>query len=702
MKTWRHSLMAGLGAVALAACGDNVAPDEPPSVQGRLELQAFNDCGQLEQYIEDTAVRDMRNTLEGYKASYDNGGWWFGGPMRGGDATMEAGAPAAADGAANSAPKDYTTTNTQVQGVDEADFVKNDGTRIFVLSGNRLYINQSWPAADLKTVGSLAIEGYPREMFLDEANRVVVFSTVYTPYAFDRSGGDVWCESLWCGYYYSNTVKVTVVDVTDLANPQVAAEHFLPGAYASARRIGSSVRLVLSDQFRWPAQMQWWPEYKEGLFENKSRRDRAFDDLMAKNERLIRDAALDDWLPHSQRRLQNGGLESVPYACSDFYRSNAPTKLGLVTVATLNLDKPQQPVARTSVVAETMHVYASAKHLYVASGHWWWWPQPGQKDFSYIHKFDITDPDRAVYVASGGVEGHILDQFSMDENRAGFFRVATTIATRVEDTQNPQNTWGRVETTNRVTVLGEQNGRLEVVGQTADVAKGERLTSARFAEDTGYLVTFEQIDPLFTVDLSNPAQPTIVGELKIPGFSTYLHPLDEDHLLAIGVYIDENGNWGTRSMQLSLFDVSDLKNPKQKFTQKIGTAYGWSEAGSDHKAFNYFPAKGLLAIPFSDYQSQSGGYYWDNFVSDLRVYSVSTETGFTPRGSVNLKDIYMTYNDWGWSWYWSPWVRRSVMADDYVYAISDGGIRVAHISNLSQPVATAAFQKAQQGGQGGK
>lgn len=692
MNKWRYSVLTG-AVMVLAACGDGAIP-EPRAVQQRVALESFGSCQELESYIEDTAVLDMRTQLEQAKKGY--GGWgWFG---RG---DVFAGAPeaASADGASNKAsgPNDHTTTNTQVAGVDEADFVKNDGTRIFVLSGNRLYINQSWPAADLKNVSTLEVEGWPREMFLDEKNRVVIFSTVYVPQPLDRSQGDVWCSSLWCGYYYSNTVKVTVVDVANLAQPKVTQEHYLPGYYENSRRIGSSVRMVLHDQFRWPSGVKWWVESNDGsIYNDKSRLAKAYDQLMAENETLIRDAALSDWLPSGKRKLESGELVDVSYDCTDFHKTSAPTKLGLVTVATLNLDNAQNGITRTSIVAESGEVYSSAKHLYVASRHWWWWPEPGQQDFTYLHKFDITDPNEAHYVASGGVEGHIVDQFSMDENSKGHFRVATTIATREEDTQNPDNWWGTLTTVSRVSVLAERNGELSVVGRSEDLAEGERIFSSRFVEDKGYVVTFRQVDPLFTFDLSDPTRPTKVGELKIPGFSSYIHPIDENHLLTIGTYIDEENNWQTRSMQLSIFDVTDMKNPVQKFTQKVGSAYGWSEAAHEHKAFNYFAAKKLLAIPFYDYNPSHTGSYWDHFVSDLRVFSVDTQAGFTPRGSVSMKDIYVNYGDHYWDYYWSPWVRRSVMADDFVYAISDGGIRVANIADLSTPIATAKFQKAVQ------
>ncbi|MBI3182843.1 MAG: beta-propeller domain-containing protein [Myxococcales bacterium] len=689
---WRAAALASaIGAVGLYGCGSNIP--QPQAVQNRVTLQSFSgpsSCADLEQYIEDTAVLDMRTRMEAMKDG--SGGWWGWDVARGGDTSEAmAGAPAA-DGKASSGPSAYTTTNTQVAGVDEADFVKNDGTRIFVLSGQNLFLSRSWPASQLSLAGQLKIEGWPREMFLDEKDHVVIFSQVWEPYALDqRFAGASACSPMYCGYYYSNTVKMTVVDVSDLSLPKVTHEFYLPGSYSNSRRIGSSIRLVLSDQFLFPADVRWWPEYSEGLYEDKGRLSRAIDELMVENEKKIRAHALADWLPES-RSLVGGTETKIGYDCSSFYKTNAPTKLGLVTVATLNLDRPEQ-VGRTSVVAESGEIYASTSSLYVANRHWWWWPQPGQTDATYIHKFDITNPDQAAYVASGQVDGHIVDQFSMDEDQNGYFRIATTIARRVND---PFNRWGRLETTNLLQVLGEDSGSLKVVGKSPELAKGERIFSSRFVGDKGYVVTFRQIDPLFTFDLSDPTQPKPVGELKVPGFSSYIHPIDQDHLLTIGTYIPENNtDWRARALQLTIFDVSDLSSPKQKFVQLVGTAYSWSEAQYEHKAFNYFPEKKLLAIPFFDwkYGTTSSGDYWYSFVSDLRVYGIDTASGITPKGAVSMKDVYQVFNDYGWSYYWQPMVRRSVMADQYVYAISDAGIRVADISNLSSPIATVKFTK---------
>src|SRR5262249_45783422 len=196
-------------------------------------------------------------------------------------------------------------------------------------------------------------------------------------------------------------------------------------------------------------------------------------------------------------------LETLEYNCSDFSKTNGPTRLGIVTVATLNLDHPDQ-LAQTSIIAEAGQIYASPRALYVATTHWWGWPEPGQLDHTYLHKLDISLPDKAIYVASGGVHGHIVDQFSMDEDASERFRIATNLSTRVADPASP---WGRLVLSNRVSILEEANGSLRLIGQSEELSPGERIFSSRFVGDKAFVVTFRQVDPFFTLDLSDPTRP---------------------------------------------------------------------------------------------------------------------------------------------------------------------------------------------------
>jgi hypothetical protein len=532
-------------------------------------------------------------------------------------------------------------------------------------------------------------------MFL-RGDKVVVFSNVYTnaPEAGGSSGGSsgstVGCNYLsYCVAGGIPFTKITTVDVSQLSAPQVTGELYLPGGYHDARLSGGSVRLVLNESFSWPAGMRWYPDYDPDLWKDTSRLERAIDSLMDTNEQLIRARSLSDWRRDGYFKQPDGTQVPLPQDCRDFHRTNAPTQLGYVTVASIDLDAAvAQAPGRTTLVAQPGILYSNGSALYLTAQHWWWWLEPGQRDYTYIHKFDLEQSQRARYVASGTLEGYLLDQFSLDEHE-GVLRAATTLSRRVEEAGNP---WGRIETTNRVSTLRQDGNRLELLGRSEDLAKGERIYSARFLGNKGYVVTFRQVDPLFTFDLSDPAHPRKVGELKVPGFSTYIHPLGDSHLLTVGMQVPENGDWRTRSLKLSLFDVSDLAHPREAFTQLVGSPSSSSEALYDHKAFNFFAAKGLLAIPFTDWVPSYSGYYWDFFVSDLRVFRVDTATGFTPLGSLSMTDLYRTQATSRWSYWYMPYVRRSVMADDYVYAISDAGVRVSHVNQLSTPLATTRFQ----------
>lgn len=667
---------AAIPLLLALACGGGGKSKE---IQTKVTLQSFASCLELQKYIADTAVFEMRSQLEQEKQ---------GGGIR---AMSDVHPPGASGSAAANpqAPQSYTQTNTQVPGVDEADFVKNDGTRIFVLSGSKLYLNRSWPPGDLRTVSKMEIEGWPREMFLDGENHLVVFSVINLSYPMQRTltPGSPVCSGTGCVSGGGNSSKITVLDVSDLTRPVVQQEVYLPGLYNSARRIGSSIRIVQSNDFVWPPEVRWYPEGDLGLYHDRGRWQRALNDLMARNEEIIRRQPLEAWLPRAARKLPDGTLRDLEYSCSDFSRTNGPTRLGLITVATLNLAEGGG-LSQRSLVAEPGRIYASPRALYIASSHWWWWPEPGQRDHTYVHKFDITQPAAAIYVASGGVDGTIADSFSIDEDAAGLLRVATTTAERGPDLASP---WGRVSTANRVTVLGEVDGSLNVIGQTPEFSPDERIFGARFIGDRGFVVTYRRVDPFITLDLADPVHPKIVGELKVPGFSTYLHPIDDRHLLAIGQDVPTSGAPIGR-IKISMFDVSDLAQPLEKYAQVVGTEFGTSEAEYEHKAFNYFPEKKLLAIPFAGWDpNRSCGLFWCGFTSDLRVFSVDPARGIFSQGALPMRDLYERIDSRHWGYAWSPWVRRSVMADDFAYAISNAGIRVAGLGSLATPIQTVVF-----------
>jgi uncharacterized secreted protein with C-terminal beta-propeller domain len=639
-------------------------------------------CSQLENAIEDALVLEMKSSIEQIRKS----DVWIS-PM-GIPTAAGPGRPEAAGPAGGSGPTSVSTTNTQVAGVDEADFVQNDGTRIAVLAGGRLHLISSWPADAMAETASLPIDGWARDMFLS-GDQVVVFSMVYVPRGLEGShpicapppGPVAAASAAFCGYWASDVTQITTIDVSDMSNPKITAVIRLPGSYDSARRIDQRVRLVMSDNFPFPDGVKYWPDLPPGA--STADRNKAFDALEAANETLIRGRSLDDWLRKGEVTIPGGSTTPISYNCSDFSLSSAPSRPGLLIVATVDLTTDSLK-SRSAVLAEPGTVYASKDTLYVAASHWWWWPEPGQIDATYVHAFDLTDPDSAPYLGSGTVDGTVSDQYAMDEF-GGALRVATHLTTRVDD----GTTWGTLQSSNRISVLALQGGKLNLVGKTADYGANEQTYGTRFVGTRGFVITAKQVDPLFTFDLSDPTHPVEVGELSMPGFIAYLHPIDDTHLLGIGREVTITSTSETAQVKVALLDVTDLANPKQVGPPVlVGSGFAYSEALWDPHAFTWLPSQNMLAIPFVDYGST-------NFVSDLRLFKVDPASGITALGSLSMKDVFLTYSYENWSWSWSPSVRRGILADSpqgqFVYAISDAGVRSAKVADLPAWLKTVTF-----------
>jgi hypothetical protein len=679
--------------VSATACENQVADPGPDSKLSEIDLgplvpqqeaenrsetvnyfKGLSACADLEQHIEDRAVLQMKVSLEWARKWAIESLQWRNQPYYG--SSVDAGS---ASGGGSAAPSNFTNTNLQHQGVDEPDMMKNDGTRAFVISGRKLFAATTWPATALKTQSSLALSGRAIEMFLAE-NRVVVFSSILET-AF---GLPSWCQSSAqsCSDWYSNATVVTLVDVSDLTSMKIVGTRIVPGSYISARRIGHDIRLVTTSSMPLLDSLATYLPWEEQMkLSTASEISRRFHALAQSNETKIRAQSLAQWIPSSTWKANaESSVESLN--CSQLAVPNVSARLGLTNVSTFNIENPTQ-FKRQGMLAAVDAVYMNENSLYLSQSHWWWNATDNNAQRTYLYRFDVSTPTAAEFVSSGRIEGHPLNQFSFDEFE-NVLRVATTVT--------DYKTW---QTVNRVVTLKTIENRLVELGRTEDLAPRERIKSARFVGPKAYVVTFRQVDPLYVIDLSTPANPRKVGELKIPGFSSYIHSIDDTHLLTIGT-----GTGGWRSdVTLQLFDVSDAAHPKQTHVIQVGTqASSWSnsEAQNNHKAFNYFAANKTLAIPFSDWQQGPDGSW--TFSSDLRVYTVDVQQGFTSKGAINMTDLLRNdscgNSSYWYCWYWEPQVRRSIMADNMVYAISSAGIRVASIDTLTSPIQTAPFEAA--------
>jgi hypothetical protein len=317
---------------------------------------------------------------------------------------------------------------------------------------------------------------------------------------------------------------------------------------------------------------------------------------------------------------------------------------GLLTVYTVDLAEGLPSVDADAVFTNGDTVYASPSSLFVATQRW---DDGSIGTTTSIHRFDISHPDRTAYAASGAVPGSLLNQFSLSEDK-GVLRVATTLG------------WGP-EAESKVTTLGEDGGHLLQRGQVGGLGHGERIYAVRFIGDTGYVVTFRQTDPLYTLDLSDPEHPRVRGELKIPGYSAYLHPVGDDLLLGVGQDATDQGR--VQGLQLSLFDVSDLARPVRLQKARLADRWSQSTAEWDHHAFLWWPATNLAVLPVD-----SEGFHG--------------AAGFTVDRARGIAELGRITHD-GVGGRITPSVQRAVVAGGRLFTISEYGVKASGLEDFA-------------------
>lgn len=570
---------------------------------------------------------------------------------------------------------EYSTTNTQVDGVDEADFVKNDGGHVYVLSTDGLHVIDAWPAEDAHEVAHVPLRGEPRRMFL-AGDKLLVYSRL-------NAGTTQAPSAQGCTYGYDcrftsegGRTFVQVFDVSDPANPAVVRAYEASGGYVSSRRVGPSVYTVVHDYG-----VAAVPGVDLSL--NADGPDALEQEYASK--RKAADAAIDElpaayFLPWVRETDGEGNVESELTSCDRALAAASAKGESFVSVLALDIGSPAVP-SRTVVAGKAGYVYASAGALYLSSdgvdgtddfGHTRCSPS---EDFSTVHKFSLDGLDTR-YVGSAKVAGHVLNQFSMDEHD-GVLRVATSRGW----VPDPDVSSG-------ITTLGGSDGAFGVIGELSGLAPSEDIRSVRFDGTRAFVVTFKKTDPLFVIDLTSPASPSVLGELKIPGFSTYMHPLDANHLLAIGFDTDDHGSFAYfDGIQIQIFDVTTLSEPKLLHKAVIGTRGSGSEALLNHLAFNYFAPKSMLAIPMTICEGGDDGTYGDTLsFSGLMAFDVSLAEGVSEHGRMPFVEP-STANASGVSCghWWTdatPNVKRSIFMDDYVIGISDTQLQVAKLDTM--------------------
>jgi uncharacterized secreted protein with C-terminal beta-propeller domain len=556
---------------------------------------------------------------------------------------------------------DYSTTNVQVAGVDEPDFVKNDGKYIYIISNNELIIIDAYPARGAKIVSRTTFDGSAANLFVN-GDQLVIFSVSYgyTPPLAQPMGSAG--KAIMPPYRYYQATHALVYAISDRSHPRLEKDLSVDGTYFDARMIGDWIYMITKEQVSY------------------------YDDP------IIVPAVYS-----GQEKLAQPDV---------YYFKNPEQSYVFHTVTAFNVNGGTGVQSKTFLMGQTNTMYVSTDNIYISyplSNSAYVQPMvlnsasslsaqedafnslsegekqsyingiPGLRGYvdttkTVIHKIAI-DGGHIDYVAKGEVGGTLLNQFSMDES-GGMLRAATTSSVYTD--------YDGMKQYSNVYILDKD---MKLLGSLNRIAPDERIYSARFMGDRLYLVTFRNIDPLFVIDLSSGRQPKILGELKISGYSNFLYPYDATHIIGVGRETKDN-SWGGVSnsgVKIAMFDVSDVNNPKLVDKYEIGNAQAYSEALSDHKAILLDPARGLMVIPVSLWSNQpvlksSYSYVAAQYWNGAYVFGLS-RSGFDVKGTVAQDD--------GGS-YGMDSVRRSLYIGNDLYTISGQKVVISDLGNLAK------------------
>lgn len=607
--------------------------------------------------------------------------------------------------------EDFSGTNNQEQGVDEADFIKTDGYYIYVLQGSSLSIMEIPEFGEIEFASNSSIEGSPISMMLQD-DRLIVLSS-YNPWSIN-SEDDLYEYLRWGGEYsqwrVNSLTKYTTFDISNRSSPEIIQELYLEGYSVDAREIDGSIRAITHSWLNIPGLSNWlnmpsaYYELQWDDPERKTYREMIAYETIQANDEVLEAIALEDLVPKIYQRV---GGEIIEHdmrseSCENFAQPMDGFSRGFTNILSLDLFSTTFDFESDHLLSNHPLVYASKDALVLTenSWDWWWfWGQDEVDEMTNIHTFDISVPGVTTYTGSGRIDGQILNQFCISEHE-GVLRIATTVGQWNRwwmDDPEPMSS-SIVTLVRGVNPETDQQVLLEY-GRLDGIAEDERIWSARFVEDRAYLVTFEQIDPLWTIDLSDPATPTILGELEVPGVSTYIHPLHDGMLLTIGMGpAGEDGlglDWS--STRLSTFNISDLTQPAVADTLMLSPVndpednrwtWSYSEAKYEHKAFQYWGPKEMLAVPLSTYRyieshDEDVGYHWSyEYISKAIIVNVDEATGsMSIHGEVNHSSLL---NDEGRNHWWggNENIRRTIFMGDYIYAISGAGITAHHLDTM--------------------
>ena len=672
--------------IVLAAC----APKEPVS-SGKTSTG-------LEASEELKKFSSSKEVIEFLKQSQSTSGNYYGGFAGRGvmmaveEADMDSTASKAAAPTAGAA--DYSQTNVQVQGVDEADFVKNDGKYIYTLSGNKLVIVDAYPAEDAEILSETEIKGRPRDMFVNKDVLVVMAEGDDQVLAIDE-------YDFVPRPRYTQKTHAIVFNIQNREKPVLEKDFDVSGYYYQSRMIGDYIYFIAKENVYYFSNYVDMPVLRESgkviaspsvFYFPRPFNSYTFHTIASFNINELSINAESFMLGDSstlyvsESNIYLAYQKNVPFG---YYESHNKDRFFEVVLPLLPADAKNmineinsdrgldqyEKWEKISLVLEDMYNSMEEKEKTALiekiekAVEEYELKLEQERRKTVIHRISINE-GKIRHEADGEVPGYLLNQFSMDE-KGGNLRVTTTTYVYARESTMYNN----------VFVLDSD---MEVIGKLEDIAPEERIYSARFIGDRLYMVTFKNVDPFFVIDLSEPESPKILGQLKIPGFSNYLHPYDEDTIIGIGKETEGN-EWGgisTKGVKLALFDVSDVKNPKQLDKYEIGEQGTDSEALNEHKAFLFDREKNILVIPVREvkgrYYDSKYGYYRNDVWQGAYAFGLTKEDGFELKGKVTHAE--KADDD---AYYGSPnAVRRSLYMGNVLYTISAKKIKMNDIDSI--------------------
>jgi inhibitor of cysteine peptidase len=601
--------------------------------------------------------------------------------MKGVDFVASTAMPTAiADTAAT--PVSHSDTNIQVAGVDESDSVKvADDGYIYQIHNNQIRVIKGFPIVELSETATIKFADenfYPTGIYVQNGKLVVLGSTwkmLNTPQVQPvvSSKMAVPIGGIWWGGYIPQTsqTRAFIFDMSDHANPKSVRDLAIDGDYLDSRRIGDELYFVA----------RTYPRY----YMMGSNVKNAF--LMKTTEMLP--TIIDTKKGKTATRTMS--VTDVSYL-PDFVEPD------YVVVASLNLQNPDKALTTKAYLGAGELVYSSLNNLYLSASKYNFDNStadaiPQDIVSTQIYKFNI-DKGAVNFAAVGQVPGTALNRFSMDEH-GDYFRIATT-------TQNWAN--GTNTSTNALFVLDKT---MQTVGELEDLAKGERIYSTRFMGNRCYIVTFKQVDPLFAIDLSVPEKPFVAGELKIPGYSEYLHPYDENHLIGFGHDATTyNYGYGDVSiplgLKMALFDVSDMNSPKELYSVKIGDKGTNTPLTYDAKALYWDAEKKLFGFPVDLHELPKGSdsanpsVYGNSVWQGAYIYEVTPEKGFNLKTKLSQipADVLPVKYEYGSYWDFDAtnlFVDRILRIENNLYTLSNNQLNIYDLENFNK-IESLAFK----------